>query len=67
MEICSKKTKLMNWRSYNGAEISFSYDVYVSNFFCGVTLIYLEMMMSCFLSFFAFPSSLVTWKDCVKG
>ena len=71
MEIFLKKTNLMKWKSHNGVDVSCSCDVYVLNFFCKVTLIYLKMMMmmimSCFLFVFAFPSSLVTWKGCVKS
>ena len=68
MEVYLKKTKLMSWKRYNGVDVSCSCDVYVLNVFFRVTLIYLKMMMmSTNLSVFAFPSSLVTWKDCVKG
>lgn len=52
MEICLKKTKLMNWKKCNGVDTSCSCDAYVLNFFCGTTLIYLKMMMNSFLSVF---------------
>ena len=68
MEISLKETKLMIWKRYNGVDVSYSSDVYILNFFCRVNLRYLNMMiMSCFLSVFAFSPSLVTWKSCMKG
>ena len=67
MEISLKETKLMIWKRYNGVDVSYSSDVYVLNFFCRVNLRYLNMMiMSCFLSVFAFSPSLVTWKSCMN-
>ena len=66
METCSTKMSLRNSTKYNGVDLFCSFDVYVLNFFCEVTLIYLKKM-SCFLSVFPFPFSLVICKGCMKG
>ena len=47
-----KETKLTDRKRYHGAAVSYSCDVYVLNFPCGVTLMYFKMMISCFFSIF---------------
>ena len=58
----------MNWKRYNGIDVSCACYFYVLNYSFWAALIYLKMMMmmSRFLSVFALPSSLVTWKNWVK-